>query len=163
MQPKTENVTQGVSAFSLKSIQKKRELQASINPVAINHEDLPKDSYTFEQLKTHWDYCSKQYYTTGRMLMSSTMNMANLSLNNDVLLVEFPNEGSKLSFEENLYELVSYIHKKLNNYHLKIEVVVNEKTEIKKAFTIQDKLDYLKKINPVLDNLIKTFDLEVKP
>ncbi|WKW45613.1 DNA polymerase III [Myroides sp. JBRI-B21084] len=89
--------------------------------------------------------------------------MANLTLQNDVLLVEFPNEGSKLSFEENLYELVSYIHKKLNNYHLKIEVIVNEKTEIKKAFTIHDKLDYLKKINPVLENLIKTFDLEVKP
>lgn len=163
IEPKIENSITGVSALSLKSIQKKRELQATINPIAINHEDLPKDSYTFDQLKTHWDYCSKQYFSTGRMLMSSTMNMANLTLQNDVLLVEFPNEGSKLSFEENLYELVSYIHKKLNNYHLKIEVIVNEKTEIKKAFTIHDKLDYLKKINPVLENLIKTFDLEVKP
>src|SRR5690606_7903376 len=159
---KTTNEHQ-VSALSLKSIKKKRELEASINPIQINPEDLPKDVFTFEDLKKHWDFLSNQYYTTGRMLMSSTMNMANLSLNETVLTVEFPNKGSQLSFEENLYDLVSYIHKKLNNYHLKIEVKVNEHTEIKKAYTINDKLDYLKEINPALDLLIKTFDLDIKP
>lgn len=151
-----------VSALSLKSIKKKRELEASINPVNINVEDLPKDHFTFEKLKEHWDFCSAQYYKTGRMLMSSTMNMAKLTLNNDLLLVEFPNSGSKMSFEENLYDLVSYIHKKLNNYHLKIEVQVNETTEIKRAYTIDDKLNYLKELNPDLDRLIKTFDLDIK-
>ena len=63
--------------------------------------------------------------------MSSTMNMAQLTLNEDELIVEFPNTGSKLSFEENLYDLVSFIHRKLNNYHLKIEVKVNETVEVK--------------------------------
>ena len=158
---KTTNEYQ-VSALSLKSIKKKRELEASINPIQINPEDLPKDIFTFEDLKKHWDFLSNQYYTTGRMLMSSTMNMANLSLNETVLTVEFPNKGSQLSFEENLYDLVSYIHKKLNNYHLKIEVKVNENTEVKKTYTINDKLDYLKDINPTLELLIKTFDLEIK-
>jgi len=152
-----------ISALSLKSIKKKRELEASINPIQINQEDLPNDHFTFEELKQHWDFCSNQYYTTGRMLMSSTMNMANLTLNENLLVVEFPNTGSKLSFEENLYDLVSFIHKKLNNYHLKIDVKVNEQTEIKKAYTIHDKLDYLKELNPALDLLIKTFDLEIKP
>lgn len=95
--------------------------------------------------------------------MSSTMNMAQLTLNEDELIVEFPNTGSKLSFEENLYDLVSFIHRKLNNYHLKIEVKVNETVEVKKAYTIDDKLNYLKELNPVLDNLIKTFDLDIKP
>ncbi len=91
------------------------------------------------------------------------MNMAQLTLNEDELIVEFPNTGSKLSFEENLYDLVSFIHRKLNNYHLKIEVKVNETVEVKKAYTIDDKLNYLKELNPVLDNLIKTFDLDIKP
>lgn len=95
--------------------------------------------------------------------MSSTMNMAKLNLNDEVLTVEFPNTGSKLTFEENLYDLVSYIHKKLNNYHLKIEVVVNEKVELKKMYSPNDKLEYLKEVNPALNLLIKTFDLEVKP
>lgn len=152
-----------ISALSLKSIKKKRELEASINPVHINQDDLPNDNFTFEELKKHWDFCANQYYTTGRMLMSSTMNMANLTLNNDILSVEFPNTGSKLSFEENLYDLVSYIHKKLNNYHLKVDVVVNEKTEIKKPYDIYDKVEFLKNINPALNILIKTFDLEIKP
>lgn len=151
-----------MSALSLKSIKKKRELEAAINPIQINPEDLPKDQFTFDDLKKHWDYCSAQYYTTGRMLMSSTMNMAKLSLNGHNLLVEFPNNGSKLSFEENLYDLVSYIHKRLNNYHLKIEVRVNETVEVKKAYTIDDKVNYLKELNPVLDQLIKTFDLDIK-
>ena len=127
-----------ISALSLKSIKKKRELEASINPIQINQEDLPNDHFTFEELKQYWDFCSNQYYATGRMLMSSTMNMANLTLNQNILTVEFPNTGSKLTFEENLYDLVSFIHKKLNNYHLKIDVKVNEQTEIKKAYTIHD-------------------------
>ncbi len=153
----------GVSALSLKSIRKKRELESTISHKQINPEDLPKDEYTFEELKEHWDFCAQQFYKTGRMLMSSTMNMAQLTLNEDELIVEFPNTGSKLSFEENLYDLVSFIHRKLNNYHLKIEVKVNETVEVKKAYTIDDKLNYLKELNPVLDNLIKTFDLDIKP
>lgn len=152
-----------ISALSLKSIRKKRELEAAISPVQINPEDLPKDHFTFEELKVHWDFCSEQYYKTGRMLMSSTMNMAQLDLQGNNLIVEFPNTGSKLSFEENLYDLVSYIHKKLNNYHLKIEVRVNESVTVKKAYSIDDKLNYLKGINPVLEDLIKTFDLDLKP
>lgn len=152
-----------ISALSLKSIKKKRELEAAINPVQINPEDLPKDHFTFEEFKVHWDFCADQYYKTGRMLMSSTMNMAQLTLNNYILTVEFPNTGSKLSFEENLYDMVSYIHKKLNNYHLKIEVKVNESAKIKKAYSIDDKLNYLKDLNPALDNLIKVFDLDIKP
>ena len=152
-----------ISALSLKSIRKKRELEAAISPVQINPEDLPKDHFTFEELKVHWDFCSEQYYKTGRMLMSSTMNMAQLELHDNNLIVEFPNTGSKLSFEENLYDLVSYIHKKLNNYHLKIEVRVNESVTVKKAYSIDDKLNYLKGLNPALEDLIKTFDLDLKP
>ena len=75
-----------ISALSLKSIMKKRELEASINPVQINQEDLPNDHFTFEELKQHWDFCSNQYYATGRMLMSSTMNMANLTLSQNKIL-----------------------------------------------------------------------------
>lgn len=152
-----------VSALSLKSIRKKRELEASINPIQVNHEDLPNDQFTFDEFKKHWDYCSSQFYATGRMLMSSTMNMANLKLTGNLVIVEFPNMGTKLTFEENLYDLVSYIHKKLNNYHLKIEVKVNEEVEIKRAYTVDDKLNHLKNINPTLEMLIKTFDLEIKP
>ena len=91
------------------------------------------------------------------------MNMAKLTLTDCLLTVEFPNTGSKLTFEENLYDLVSYIHKKLNNYHLKIEVKVNEQVAVKRVYTIDDKLEYLKGLNPNLELLIKTFDLEAKP
>ena len=94
--------------------------------------------------------------------MSSTMNMAKLNLNSEILTVEFPNTGSKLTFEENLYDLVSYIHKKLNNYHLKFNIVVNEKVELKKRYSPNEKLEYLKEVNPALEFLIKTFNLETK-
>src|SRR5690606_33837005 len=67
---KTTNEPHQVSALSLKSIKKKRELEASINPIHIHQEDLPKEHFTFEDLKKHWDFLSNQYYTTGRMLMS---------------------------------------------------------------------------------------------
>lgn len=151
------------SGLSLKSIKKKRALEASINPLKNNTEDLPNDPFTFEELKEHWDFCAEQFYKTGRMLMSSTMNMAQLSMDENKLIVEFPNKGSQLSFEENLYDLTVYIQRKLNNYHLKFDIRVNETVEIKKTYTIDDRLNYLKELNPNLETLIQAFDLDLNP
>lgn len=158
---KSTNEHTFTSGLSLKSIKKKRELEASINPLKNNIEDLPKDPFTFEEFKEHWDFCSDQFYKTGRMLMSSTMKMAQLSMEEHVVIVEFPNKGSQLSFEENLYDLSSYIQRKLNNYHLKFDVRVNETVEIKKTYTIDDRLNYLKEVNPNLETLIQAFDLDL--
>ena len=110
----------------------------------------------------HWNFIADRFYTTGRMLMYSTMKMSVPQLNGHIINIELPNEGSKISFDENKYDLVNYLRKKLNNYAIEIHIEVNEEIKIKKAFTIEDKYNQLLEINPDLELLVKTFDLNLK-
>ena len=105
-------------------------------------EDLPREAFNFEQMIEHWDFIADRFYTTGRMLMYSTMKMSVPQLNGSSITIELPNEGSKISFEENKYDLVNYLRKKLNNYDIEIQIIVNEEIKIKKAFTIEDKFKF---------------------
>lgn len=133
-----------------------------MSKATVNPEDLPKENFSFEEMIQHWDFIADRFYKTGRMLMYSTMKMSVPVLNGYIINIELPNEGSKISFEENKYDLVNYLRKKLNNYSIEIHIQVNETIKIKKAFTVEDKFDYLVEINPDLELLVKTFDLNLK-
>lgn len=74
---------------------------------------------------------------------------------------ELPNEGSKLDFEKEKPELLSYLKSHLHNHQITIQVIVNEAIKIKTAFTIQEKYERFKEINPNLELLKKTFDLDI--
>nr|WP_297306248.1 hypothetical protein [uncultured Flavobacterium sp.] len=158
----TQSNEYAVSALSLKSIKRKKELEASLSKVTVNPEDLPREAFNFEQMIEHWDFIADRFYTTGRMLMYSTMKMSVPQLNGSSITIELPNEGSKISFEENKYDLVNYLRKKLNNYDIEIQIIVNEEIKIKKAFTIEDKFNHMLELNPNLELLVKTFDLNLK-
>lgn len=148
--------------MSLKSIKRKKELEASLSKSTVNPEDLPKEPFTFDQMISHWDFIADRFYNTGRMLMYSTMKMSVPQLKEHLITIELPNEGSKISFDENKYDLVNYLRKKLNNYAIEIHIHVNEEIKIKKAFTITDKYNLLVELNPDLELLVKTFDLNLK-
>ena len=93
--------------------------------------------------------------------------MESLLLINDPTLVgtqitiELPNEGSKIDFESEKNPLLSYLRSHLHNHDITIEVIVNESVENKFAFTAQDKYNRLNELNPNLELLRKTFDLDV--
>ena len=70
-------------------------------------------------------------------------------------------QGSKLDFESEKSALLGYLKGHLHNHDISIEVVVNESIENKFAFTAQDKFNRLKEINPNLELLRRTFDLDI--
>ena len=76
--------------------------------------------------------------------------------------IELPNEGSKISFDENKYDLVNYLRKKLDNYDIEILITVNEKITIKQTFDPKEKLKHLNDLNPNLELLCRAFALELK-
>ena len=150
------------SAFSLKSIQNKKKLEATLFDNKVDEKDKPKDHFTEEQLNQLWDSCVNNYFKTGRMLMAANMQLGIRNLKGNVLEIEFPSEGIKISFEENVYDLVNYLRRKLNNYDFLIQTFVNEQIEVKKAFTLEDKMNHLKTKYSSVELLIKTFDLTYK-
>jgi hypothetical protein len=81
-------------------------------------------------------------------------------LNGTAITLELPNEGSKIEFESEKNGLLGHLKGHLHNHDITITVIVNESVENKFAFTPQDKYNRLKEINPNLELLRKTFDLD---
>lgn len=152
-----------VSALSLSSIRKRRELESSIEKKVINPDDLPKEAFNYEQLMVEWNKYSDRLTRSGFMLMASLMGMVQPILKGSSISLEMPNEGSKLSFEENKYDLANYLRKKLSNYDIEIDIIVNEEIKIaKKVFDNKDKLQRFIELNPAMELFKEVFQLELK-
>ncbi|MHC5354990.1 hypothetical protein ACYSNX_12660 [Myroides sp. LJL115] len=156
-------VSAGISALSLSSIRKRRELQDSLEPRVLNTQDLPRENFTLETLMQEWNAYSDRLQNAGLMLMSSLMGMTRPELNGAIINLELPNQGSKLSFDENKYELVNYLRKKLQNYDIEIHINVNEQIKLaKRVLDSKDKYQRFLEINSSVDLLRQTFDLDLK-
>jgi len=162
LQPQTP-VERKVSALSLSSIRARKEMESSLEKKVVNPDDLPKDAFTAEQFREEWNKYAEKLARSGFMLMSSLMGMVPPLLNGTSVSLEMPNEGSKLSFDENKFDLVNYLRKKLNNYDLEIEIIVNEEVRIqKKVLDKEDKLVRFIELNPAMQYMKEIFELEFK-
>ncbi|MDR0227521.1 MAG: DNA polymerase III subunit gamma/tau [Flavobacteriaceae bacterium] len=154
---------QRISALSLNSIRAKRNLESSLEKVVVNPNDLPRNSFSFEQLMTEWNWYADKMSRNGLMLMYSLMGMTKPRLEGVSIHLELPNEGSRLSFSEQQADLASHLRKKLQNYDLEIKIRVNEEIQlVKKVFDTRDKYEHFVNLNPNMELLKQVFDLEFK-
>ncbi|TDS53842.1 DNA polymerase III [Myroides indicus] len=110
-----------------------------------------------------WKKYSEKLTKSGLMLMASLMGMAPPTIKESMILIELPNEGSRISFDENKYDLVNYLRKKMNNYDIDIIIEVNEKIEIsKKVLGSKDRYKHFVEINSNMELLKQIFDLELR-
>lgn len=152
-----------VSALSLSSIRARKEMASSLEKHVVNPEDLPKDQFDYDQMMVEWNNFSERLVRSGLMLMASLMGMTKPNLNGYIIELELPNQGSKLSFDESKYDLVNYLRKRLNNYGIEINIIVNEEIKlVKRVFDSKDKYNHLAEVNPELELLREMFDLELK-
>lgn len=109
----------------------------------------------------HWNKYAQKLGDKGFKIMESLLLINDPVLNGTKITLELPNEGSKIDFESELNGLLGHLKSHLHNHEVTIEVIVNESVENKFAFTSQDKFNRLNEINPSLDVLRKTFDLDI--
>ena len=150
-----------VSALSLASIRAKRELQQSNNALVKETVQLPTEPFTETDMLLHWNKYAQKLGDKGFKIMESLLLINDPVLNGTKITIELPNEGSKIDFESEIYGLLGHLKGHLYNHDIAIEVVVNESVENKFAFTSQDKYNRLNQINPSLELLRKTFDLDL--
>lgn len=156
-------VEKKVSALSLSSIRARKEMESSLEKKVVNPDDLPKEPFTVEQFMAEWNKYADKLARSGFMLMSSLMGMVPPILSGTSVSLVMPNEGSKLSFDENKFDLVNYLRKKLSNYDLEIEITVNEEVKIqKRVLDKDDKLVRFIELNPAMQYMKEIFDLEFK-
>lgn len=150
-----------VSAFSLSGLRKKRELAESQRALVKHADELPREAFNETDMRLQWDKFVQRLNNTGQKIMSTYMTINDPTLKGSTIHLELPNEGSKVDFDTNKHELLGYLRGKLHNHDIVIEVHVNEMVSTKHAFTPIEKFEKLKSINPALELLRKTFDLDI--
>ena len=150
-----------VSAFSLASIKQKKELAEAQKLVTKEVIQYPTEPFNETDMLLQWTKFALKLEEKGQMIMHSLMLINDPKLNGAKITHELPNEGTRLEFERTKNEVLGYLRGMLHNHDIEIELVVNEKMENKRAFTPQDKFNRLNEINPNLELLRKTFDLDV--
>ncbi len=159
--PVTPSAETKVSAFSLASIKQKKELAEAQKLVIKEVVQYPTEPFTETDLLLQWNKFAQKLEEKGQMIMHSLMLINDPKLEGTKITHELPNEGTKVEFERTKNEVLGYLRGMLHNHDIEIELVVNEKMENKRAFTPQDKFNRLNEINPNLELLRKTFDLDV--
>ena len=150
-----------VSALSLASIRAKRELQETNKSNTKEAVQLPSEPFTETDMLLHWNKYAQKLGDKGYKIMESLLSINDPVLNGTDITLELPNEGSKIDFESEKNGLLGYLKGHLHNHDITINVIVNESIENKFAFTAQDKYNRLNEINPNLELLRKTFDLDI--
>jgi hypothetical protein len=163
-EPETRNSQPGttnISALSLGSIRAKKEMMEAQKGVVKVEEHLPSEDFTETEMLELWYKFADRLGDKGAKIMESLLRISDPKLDGTIIIYELPNEGSKIDFEKAKPELLGYLRGHLHNHDITIEVVVNEAVKVKNAFTPQDKYNRLNEINPNLEVLKKTFDLDI--
>ncbi|MFY0481501.1 DNA polymerase III subunit gamma/tau [Flavobacterium sp. PLA-1-15] len=162
--PKAEtpvNTGTKVSALSLSSIRAKRELEKSQKATVRDSVHLPTEAFTETDMLLQWNKYAQRLGDKGRKIMESLMLVNDPKLQGTTIVHELPNEGSKIDFESEKLDLVGYLRGKLHNHDIMIDLIVNEGMDSRRAFTPQDRFNRLNEMNPNLEILRKTFDLDI--
>jgi len=150
-----------VSALSLSSIRAKKELEKNSRSQVKEVAQLPTEPFSETDMLLQWNKYAQRLSDKGHKIMESLLLINDPKLDGTTITHELPNQGSKIDFEGEKYDLLGYLRGKLHNHDITIEIVVNEKMDSRKAFTPQDKFNRLNEINPSLDLLRRTFDLDI--
>jgi hypothetical protein len=157
----TTSLEPKVSALSLASIRAKRELQETRKTNVKESIHLPTEPFSETDMLLHWNKYAQKLGDKGYKIMESLLSINDPVLNGTTITLELPNEGSKIDFESEINGLLGHLKGHLHNHDITINVIVNESVENKFAFTAQDKYNRLNEINPSLEVLRKTFDLDL--
>ncbi|MDA9089411.1 DNA polymerase III subunit gamma/tau [Maribacter arcticus] len=151
-----------VSGLSISSLNAKKQHELNKIEVVIDEDNLPKDSFTEEELRKHWAEFVESIDQKGQKILASNLNTDIPKLKEDFKIhIELPNGTMKKEIEREQFELMEYLRAKLNNHFIQLIISVNEATAKKFAFTPEEKYEKLREKNPVIDLLRTEFDLDL--
>ncbi|PBJ09056.1 hypothetical protein BSF42_35380 [Flavobacterium sp. ACN6] len=122
---------------------------------------LLTEEFTETEMLLHWNKFAERLGQKGFKIMESILLINDPVLDGTKIIYELPNEGSKLEFESQMNALLGHLKGHLHNHDITIEVVVNEKIELKRSYNDQDRYNRFLEINPNIELLRSTFGLEL--
>lgn len=156
--PKT---TTGVSAFSLASIDKKKEWEKQHQPTS-TEENKARSPFTQDDLEKQWQIYLDKKNTNKEQNIAALFQLSTpKKITNEQVEYQVPSNMNKVELEREFVYFLPFLRSALDNFGVAIEVVVNESTEKQFIYTPEEKYHRLREINPNLDTLRKELDLEL--
>jgi DNA polymerase-3 subunit gamma/tau len=158
--PILKSAQKRTSSLSLKSIHQKKEVKKSA--VEENFDNHPKDPFTEKQVQDLWIAYVTFLQEKGERSMASIVatDIPKLVANFKVSFT-VPNKLMEEQFKKGRPKLLNFLRERLNNYGISILVKLNETVEKKFAYTPLEKFNKMKEMNPLLEKLRQTFELDM--
>ncbi|MDA9851838.1 hypothetical protein N9C60_03935 [Flavobacteriaceae bacterium] len=87
--------------------------------------------------------------------------MNNIELEDtDQIVFTVANEMNKAEVNQEMEFLLPFLRKRLNNFEIKLKLIVTETVKEETVFSPTEKYQYLVKLNPTLEELRNKFDLD---
>ncbi|MGO3181980.1 MAG: DNA polymerase III subunit gamma/tau [Aequorivita sp.] len=150
-----------VSALSLKSIQKKKQIKQELVANQPDTKNLPVEAFSEEEMQAAWKEYTAAVEREGKYNLLSHLTMGTPKLEGSIIHLEFPNQTIKTEVERAKYELLIFLREKLQNYDIDLDITVNEVFEKRYAYTTREKFERMKEMNPLIEKLRQEFDLDI--
>lgn len=154
----------GVVGGSMLSIKKMVERQEEQNKDAVDLNDLPHDSYTFDQIKMLWRQFAFDIKSKGMDTFYNAMiKREPVDMDDHQFIMDVDNQVQVDYITPHLQDMNGFFRKNLNNYAITISLRITEqKEEEVKYLTGKDKFNALARKNPNLHTLKNLFNLDIE-
>ena len=151
--------SKGISGLSLSSIAYQKNIKAN-QPT--NGKSTREETVGQESLETAWKALSSQLEADGEYNLAALLNLDSPRLKNKVEIhLNFPNKTNKLELESEKGKVIGALADALKNDLLQFVIHVSQEEQQNYVYTPRDKYEQLVKINPLVDDIRKEFDLDL--
>ena len=149
----------GVSGLSLSSIAYQKNIKANQPTIG---KSTREETVGQESLETAWKALSSQLEADGEYNLAALLNLDSPRLKNKVEIhLNFPNKTNKLELESEKGKIIGALADELKNDLLQFVIHVSQEEQQNYVYTPRDKYEQLVKINPLVDDIRKEFDLDL--
>ena len=149
----------GVSGLSLSSIAYQKNIKANQPMIG---KSTREETIGQESLETAWKALSSQLEADGEYNLAALLNLDSPRLKNKVEIhLNFPNKTNKLELESEKGKVIAALADELKNDLLQFVIHVSQEEQQNYVYTPRDKYEQLVKINPLVDDIRKEFDLDL--
>ena len=149
----------GVSGLSLSSIAYQKNIKANQPTIG---KSTREETVGQESLETAWKALSSQLEADGEYNLAALLNLDSPRLKNKVEIhLNFPNKTNKLELESEKGKIIGVLADALKNDLLQFVIHVSQEEQQNYVYTPRDKYEQLVKINPLVDDIRKEFDLDL--
>jgi len=149
----------GVSGLSLSSIAYQKNIKAN---QSTNDKSKREETVGQESLETAWKALSSKLEADGEYNLAALLKLDSPRLKNKVEIhLNFPNKTNKLELESEKGKVIGALADELKNDLLQFVIHVSQEEQQNYVYTPRDKYEQLVKINPLVDDIRKEFDLDL--